>query len=91
MHANQEPAALPIPTGPMIDITCQMAPTTQVEIADAEIRSFGNVKRFLKRGQQGFFNIVKNAWHGNNSVIAMFSGREECDEIAPRQHGVFAA
>ena len=68
MHANQEPTALSITTGPIIDITCQMAPTTQVEITDAEIRTLGNVQRLLKRWQQGFFDIVENSWHGNEYV-----------------------
>jgi len=63
VHADQEPAASMLPSGPLVDMSGQVPPAAQVEVPDAEVRALGNAEGLLKRGQQGLVDVVKYSWH----------------------------
>jgi len=47
MHAHQQSAALAFAACPPINVTRKVAPAAKVEVADAEIRAFGDLEGFL--------------------------------------------
>ena len=47
VHADQQTTAMAVATRPAIDVFSKMTPTTQIEIADAEVGTFCDVQRFL--------------------------------------------
>jgi hypothetical protein len=62
LHPHQEPARA-IRLGPMLDISIQFLPATEVEIAYAEISPVREAQGTLKRGQEGLVDVVKDLRH----------------------------
>src|SRR5262245_43334270 len=67
LHADQEPAAMPIAPLPSLDKLAHLSPAAQVEVADAEVRPLGKRERFPQSWQQRLVDIVEDARHGATS------------------------
>ncbi len=48
---------------PFLDMLIDLSPTTQAEIADAEIRAFRNLQRFCKGWKEALFDVVEYPGH----------------------------
>ena len=53
-----------LPSRPAIDQIGQVAPATQVEVADAEVGPLAHRQGIPQGRQQGLVNVVENAGHG---------------------------
>jgi hypothetical protein len=51
VHADKQPAALAIASGPPINMAGKVSPAAKIEIPDAEICALGYLEGFLKRRQ----------------------------------------
>jgi hypothetical protein len=51
MHADKQPAALAIASGPPINMSSKVSPAAKVEVPDTEIGALGDLERLLKRRQ----------------------------------------
>jgi len=49
MHAYQKAAAMPVLSGPIFDLACEMSPAAKVEVTNAEVGTLGYGERLLER------------------------------------------
>ncbi len=64
VHTHQQAATLAHATRPAIDVTRQMPPAAQVEVADAEIPPLRDLKSLLQRRQQRLLDVIEDPRHG---------------------------
>jgi hypothetical protein len=67
VHADEQAAALVVPTGPVVDEGRESAPAAEIEIADAEIAPVGNADGVAQGGEEIALNIVENLRHQSPS------------------------
>src|SRR5205807_7033777 len=63
VHADQQPATLPLAAGPGIDVLVELLPAAQIEIANAEIGALRDLERLAQGRQQALLDIVEDTRH----------------------------
>ena len=64
LHADQQAAAMSLAPRPAIDQIRQVAPATQIEVADTEISPLTHRQGIPQGRQQGLVDVVENSGHG---------------------------
>jgi hypothetical protein len=63
LYSNQKTAAGAVAARPFFDEVVDLSPAAKVEVADAEIRPLGHVKRIPQSRKHWQVNVVKNSGH----------------------------
>jgi hypothetical protein len=63
LHAHEQPAALAITAGPLLDVLVKLPPSAKVEVPNAEIRPMRNAHGGLEGRQELLIDVVENPWH----------------------------
>jgi hypothetical protein len=60
LHAYQEPPAVDPALLPAVNVMGQVTPAPQIEIADAEVGSHGNVEGFFKCWEEQMLYVIES-------------------------------
>lgn len=63
LHAYQEPPAVDPAFLPAVNVMGQVTPAPQIEIADAEVGSHGDVEGFFKCWEEQMLYVIESSWH----------------------------
>ncbi len=63
LHPDEEPAAVSGSPGPPLNMLIERSPTTQVEVADAEVCAVRNLHGFGKCRAETLFDVVEDPGH----------------------------
>jgi hypothetical protein len=63
LHPYQEPPAVDPAFLPAVNVMGQVTPASQIEIADAEVGSHGDVEGFFKCWEEQMLYVIENSWH----------------------------
>jgi hypothetical protein len=63
LHADKKATTGVFAAGPLLNIRIELFPSTEVEIADAEIGAVGELKSLLEGREETKFYVIKDAWH----------------------------
>src|SRR5712692_1964882 len=65
LHADEQSALAAGSAGPTLDKGIERLPAAQVEIADTEVRTVGQLENLLQLRQEGLLDVVKDARHAS--------------------------
>src|SRR5262249_34020164 len=74
LHADEQAAALTFAARPALDSGVELLPSTEVEVADAEVRAVGDFQGFAQGVAEVLLDVVEDARHGGKPSRAHASG-----------------
>ena len=67
LHADQQAALVVRTNRPLVDAGVYGFPAAEIEVADAEIRAFGDEQGLFEGREQGRVNVVEDAGHSETA------------------------